>query len=293
MVYTRVYTTHFWKTGIGSILGFTTLWGMVMYGVWFWVYQSTHFIPMFVELYRSTGLSQSGQYPTLFPFFFGTMTINRKSLGSEFWDNQILGHDSEEGYHWSGNTLPVPLPSLSNCRSFKPMCRPLPPYLLQRPCLLPSWKIGKTLSRQHSDFRLEIGVVHILKTSLKVFWYEIYIYSRYRKYCISKSMYIVYSHHTGSPFVSCWNGIISKRETTRFPTKQVLLRILNHAMAFPALSHGASPWVQMLKSSWSICPFQGWNSEVRMESIWLSEFDLSDMSDLADFNFRMDFHDGS
>ena len=27
-------------------------------------------IPMFVELYRSTGLSQSGQYPTLFPFFW-------------------------------------------------------------------------------------------------------------------------------------------------------------------------------------------------------------------------------
>lgn len=73
-------------------------------------------------------------------------------------------------------------------------------------------------------------------------------------------MYIVYSHQTGSPFVSCWNSIISKGETTGFPTKQVLLRILNHAMAFPALSHGASPWVQMLKSSWSICPFQGWNS---------------------------------
>ena len=181
----------------------------------------------------------------------------------QVWDTQL-------------NTLPVPLPSLPNCRSFKPMCRPLPPYLLQRPCLLPSWKIGKTVSRQHGDFRLEIGVVHILKTSLKVFWYDIYIYiySRYRKYCISKSMYIVYSHQTGSPFVSCWNSIISKRETTRFPTKQVLLRILNHAMAFPALSHGASPWVQMLKSSWSIGPFQGWNSEVRMESIWLSWFIL-------------------
>ena len=41
-----------------------------MYGVWFWVYQSTHFIPMFVELYRNTGLSQSGQYSTLFPFFW-------------------------------------------------------------------------------------------------------------------------------------------------------------------------------------------------------------------------------
>lgn len=91
----------------------------------------------------------------------------------QVWDTQL-------------NTLQVPLPSLPNCRSFKPMFWPLPPYLLQRPCLLPSWKIGKTVSRQHGDFRLEIGVVHILKTSLKVFWCGIYIYSRYRKYCISK-----------------------------------------------------------------------------------------------------------
>lgn len=163
---------------------------------------------------------------------------------------------------------------LSVVQAHVPTTPSVPVATAMSPAVLENWKNCLQTAWWFQTWNWSSAHSQNFPQSILVWYIYIYIYSRYRKYCISKSMYIVYSHQTGSPFVSCWNSIISKRETTRFPTKQVLLRILNHAMAFPALSHGASPWVQMLKSSWSIGPFQGWNSEVRMESIWLSWFIL-------------------